>query len=211
MSTNLPRVFVLGASLTIQFGPYLEKELAGHFQYDRKRALDGKKAEDDLDFPQGENGGDSAMCLSYLRHRRESDPIKADILVLSCGLHDMKTDPKTGARQVPPEQFQKNLREIVKEVAAIGAKLVWLRITPVVDEIHNARSKSFHRFAADVDRYNALADEVMRDAAHVIDFYAFCAALVPEAFVDHVHYSEPARMKQAKFIADDLKRWWRPR
>src|SRR6476646_3344154 len=130
MSSNLPRVFVLGASLTIQFGPYLEKELAGHFQYDRKRAMDGKRAEDDLDYPQGENGGDSGMCLAYLRHRRQHDPIKADIFVLSCGLHDMKTDPKTGGKQVPPEKYQQNLRELVTEGAAIGAKLAWLRITP---------------------------------------------------------------------------------
>jgi hypothetical protein len=209
MPTDLPRVFVLGASLTVQFGPYLEKALAGRFHYDRKRATDGKRAEDDLDFPQGENGGDSGMCLGYLRHRRRHDPIPADILVLSCGLHDMKTDPRSGAKQVPPEQFQQNLRDILVEADAMGLKVVWLRITPVVDEIHNARSKAFHRFAADVDHYNNLADQVMREpAAHVIDFHAFCAKLLPDALIDHVHYDEAARAKQAQFIADNLAKWW---
>ena len=209
MGYTLPRVFVLGASLTIQFGPYLEAELAGKFHYDRKRATDGKRAEDDLDFPQGENGGDSGMCLAYMRHRRQHDPIPADILVLSCGLHDIKTDPKTGAKQVPADQFRQNLRDILAEAAEMKLHVAWLRITPVVDAIHNERSKNFHRFTADVDRYNRIADVVMAEAGvHVIDFHTFCAAMLPDALIDHVHYNEEARAAQAKFIANDLSAWW---
>jgi hypothetical protein len=209
---HLPRVFVLGASLTIHFGPFLEKELAGRFHYDRKRATDGKRAEDNLDFPQGESGGDSGMCLSYLRHRRLHDPISADVLLLSCGLHDIKTDPKTGTKQVPADQFKLNLGQIVDEVSAMKMELVWLRIAPVVDAIHNARSTSFLRFAVDVDHYNHTADEVMHKAGiHMIDLHALCAPLLPEALVDHIHYNESARQKQAKFIANDLTTWWRSR
>src|SRR5690242_9688534 len=115
--TNLPRVFVVGSSLTMHFGRYLEKEVAGKFHYDRKRATDGKRAEDNLDIAQGASGGDSGMVLAYLRHRREHDPIPADILLLNCGLHDLKTDPKTDAKQVPLEQFEQNLRAITRECA----------------------------------------------------------------------------------------------
>jgi hypothetical protein len=202
----LPRVFVLGASMTIHFGPFLEKELSGRMAYDRKRAADGKRAEDDLDFPQGESGGDSSMCLAYLRHRRQHDPIPADILLLSCGLHDLKTDPKTGEKQVPPEQFEPNLRGMLAEAAAMKLAVAWLRIPPVVDAIHNARSKRFHRSNADVDRYNAIADHVMA-GQHVIDLHALCSTLVPDALIDHIHYNEEGRMKQAAFIAHDLFRW----
>ncbi|HEV7301553.1 MAG TPA: SGNH/GDSL hydrolase family protein [Tepidisphaeraceae bacterium] len=201
---SMPRVFVVGASLTLQFGPYLERELAGRMHYDRKRATDGKRAEDNLDVAQGASGGDSSRVLAYLKDRRQNDPIPADILLLSCGLHDLKTHPTTKAKQVPIEQFESNLRAITQEVAAMGLTLAWLRITPVVDEIHNARA-SFHRYQADVDRYNAIADGVMRDAdAHVIDFAAFCQALLPESLIDHVHYDEAARARQAKFIAEHL-------
>lgn len=199
------RIFVLGDSISIQFGPYLEKALAGRFAYDRKRAPDGKQAEDDLDFPQGENGGDSAMCLGYLRHRRKHDPILADVLLLNCGLHDIKTDPETGLRQVPLEQYRQNLREILDEAKAMGLKVVWFRTPPVVDEIHNTRCKSFHRFAADVDRYNLTADVVMTEAGvPSIDLHGFCLSQVPEMLIDHVHYNDIAREAQAAFIAAEL-------
>ncbi len=205
----LPRVFVVGSSATIHFGPYLEKEAAGRFHYDRKQAIDGKRAEDDLDFPQGASGGDSGMVLAYLRHRRMNDPIPADVLLLQCGLHDIKTDPATGCKQVPPEQFEANLREIAREVTAMGLKLAWLRITPVFDEIHNTRLSKFHRYQADVDAYNAIADRVMTEVgAHIIDFAAFCATLLPDALIDHIHVNETARAKQAKFIADELCKWF---
>jgi hypothetical protein len=202
----LCRVFVLGASMTVHFGPFLERALAGKMAYDRKRSADGRRAEDNLDFPQGESGGDSGMCLAYLRHRRQFDPIPADILLLSCGLHDLKTDPKTGTKQVEPERFEQNLREILPEAAAMKLAVAWLRIPPVVDAIHNARSKSFHRSSADVDRYNAIADRVMA-GQHVIDLHALCSTLVPDALIDHIHYTEAARQKQAEFIADDLIAW----
>lgn len=209
MTPSLPRVFVLGSSLTLHFGPYLEKALQGHFRYDRKRANDGKHAEGNLDVAQGASGGDSGMVLSYLRHRREHDPIPADVLLLNCGLHDLKTDPASGAKQVPIEQFERNLLASTEEVARMGLKLVWLRITPVVDVIHNARSRAFHRFAADVDRYNAVADLVMRDAgAKSIDLHALCSRQAPDALIDHIHYNEPGRLEQAEFIARELIAWW---
>jgi hypothetical protein len=204
-STALPRVFVVGASLTIGFGPFLEKELEGKMHYDRKRDTPGERAEDDLDFPRGANAGDSSMVLAYMRHRRRHDPIPADILVLNCGLHDMKIDPETGARQVPFEQFEPNLRAILAEAAAMNLKVAWLRITPVVDEIHNTRSKKFYRYAKDVSAYNEIADRVMAEGgAEIIDLHALCATQVPHALTDHIHYDEPARREQAAFIAREL-------
>ncbi len=205
---KLLRVFVIGASLTIHFGPYLEKKLAGRFSYDRKRDDASGWAEDNLDIPQGASGGDSSMVLAYLRRRHQHDPIPADILLLSCGLHDLKTDTKTGAKQVPPERFEENLRAMIPEVAAMNLALAWLRITPVVDEIHNARSRAFHRFSADVDRYNLIADRVMSEAgARIIDLHAFCGRLLPHSLIDHIHYNEAAREQQAKFIAGELSQW----
>lgn len=202
-----PRLFVVGDSLSIHYGPYLEQALAGVMSYDRKRATGGKPVESDLDIGEGSNGGDSQRVLDYLRFRRQQDPISADILLINCGLHDIKTDPATGARQVPPEQYEVNLRQIIEEAAAVNLQLVWLRTAPVVDELHNARA-SFHRHTADVDEYNRIADAVMRQAGvHVIDFHAFCQPLLPEALIDHVHYDEAARARQGQFIAEALRAW----
>lgn len=202
---SLPRVFVIGASFTIQFGPYLEKALEGHFHYDRKRDSGGERAEDNLDIPKGASGGDSGMILAYLRQRRANDPLPPGVLVLNCGLHDMKTNPKTGAKQVPIDQYRTNLHAILKEAEAMNQKVAWLRITPVVDEVHNKRSRSFHRYAADVDAYNAVADAVMKSAGvEIIDTYGFCLQFVPDGFIDHIHYTEAARKMQGEFIAREL-------
>lgn len=147
------------------------------------------------------------MVLAYLRQRRIHDPIEADILLLQCGLHDLKTDPITGRKQVPIDRFESNLKEALKEAALMGLKVVWLRITPVVDEIHNALSSSFHRFAADVAAYNAIADEVTREAGTaVIDMNPLCESLIPEALIDHIHYDHATRQAQARFIAAELSR-----
>lgn len=202
---ELPSVFLIGSSFTIQFGPYFEKALDGRFRFDRKRNSGTERAEDDLDIPKGASGGDSSMVLAYLRARRDHDPILPGVLLLQCGLHDMKTTPSTGVKQVPLDAFRRNLKAIITEGRAMNQKIAWMRITPVVDEIHNKRSTSFHRFAADVDAYNKVADEVMKEArAEIIDTYTFCLQFVPNGFIDHIHYTEEARRKQGEFIAQEL-------
>lgn len=212
IENTLPRVFILGSSVTIHFGPYLERELAGRFRYDRKRDTSTQRAEDNLDIPQGASGGDSSMVLAYLRHRRHHDPIPADILLLSCGLHDIKTAPVTGAKQVPPAQFEANLRQALDECRAMHLLVAWMRLGPVVDEIHNFRSTAFHRFAADVAAYNAVADRVMSEGgASIIDFHSFCRPFLPHALIDHIHYDEDTRHKQAVFLAGELDRIWKSR
>jgi hypothetical protein len=86
-----------------------------------------------------------------------------------------------------------------------GARLVWARTTPVVDAIHNSRSDTFKRHAADVEAYNAVADRVM--AAHgvpVIDLFTFTCNLGTDVYIDHVHYNDSVRVQQAAFIAGRL-------
>lgn len=204
-AVTLPRVFVIGDSITVQFGPHLETSLVGRARYDRKRDAGGERAEDNLDIPRGANGGDSTMVLAYLKQRRGDAPLPEGVLLLNCGLHDIKTSPLTGAKQVPLQRYRENLAAILHEAAAMRQRVVWLSTPPVVDAIHNGRLDSFHRFAADVEAYNAAADEIMTAAdAAIIDLHAFCQRLGPDALIDHVHYNENARTLQAEFVAREL-------
>jgi polygalacturonase/lysophospholipase L1-like esterase len=198
------RVFVIGDSISQQYGPYLEPLLAPRFAYDRKQDA-GTDVSTNLDIPKGANGGDSAMVLAYLRVRRERDPIQADVLLLNCGLHDIKRNPQTRAIQVELPAYIANLRAILTEAAAQHLQVVWMRTTPVVDEIHNAKSTAFHRFASDLTAYNQAADEVMCAAGvPVVDLHGFTASFVPAGIIDHVHYIESVREKQAAFLAGAL-------
>ena len=61
---------------------------------------------------------------------------------------------------------------------------------------------ALRRHAADVDAYNAVADEVMRElGVPSIDLYSATLALGPDLYCDHVHYHDHVRKAQAEHIA----------
>lgn len=196
---NSIRVFVVGDSISIQYGPHLKDLLPPRFAYDRKG---GDEALRNLDRAVGANGGDSAMVLDYLRQRRDAGGIPADVLLLNCGLHDIKTDPATGAKQVPPAAYESNLRAIAGLVRGMGLRLVWIRTTPCDEAVHNRLQASFHRFAADNLAYNAVADRVMAEAGvAAIDLHGFTSRLGPDPYCDHVHFRPEVRVAQAAYLA----------
>jgi lysophospholipase L1-like esterase len=163
----------------------------------------------DLDQPIGANGGDSRMVLAYLRElAQDSSDFKPDVLLVNCGLHDIKTRPGTSIRQIMEEEYRRNLLAIVELSREQAWPLIFVRTTPVIDSIHNEGNDWMHRFAVDVDRYNAIADGVMQlYRVPVIDLYTFSANFPQSAFQDHVHYTENYRARQASFIAGHLLAW----
>jgi lysophospholipase L1-like esterase len=194
------RIYVLGDSISMQYGPYLQACLNGVIEYSRKEGEE--EALLDLDNPQGANGGDSGMVLSFLKSKAGSGGIDADLLLLNCGLHDIRTDPGTGTKQVPIDKYRENLEAIVEMVNKMKCALVWIRTTPCDEKVHNHEGMAFHRFSADCAAYNRVADEVM-DASGVpsIDLYTFTRNLGTDIFCDHVHFHDHARQRQAAFIA----------
>ncbi len=197
----MTKVYVIGDSISIQYGPYLEKALRGVMEYGRKEGEE--EALLNLDHPQGANGGDSSMVLGFLRAKERAGGIAADLLLLNCGLHDLKTNPATGEKQVPLARYRENLEAIAALVAQHGPTLVWMRTTPCDERVHNSRPDiAFHRFAGDCAAYNQVADQVM--AAHgvpVIDLYTFTANLGEDLYCDHVHFHEYIRAQQAAYLA----------
>lgn len=200
----LPKLFLIGDSISIQYGPYLEKYLEGTVVYERKQ--DDGQAEKDLDVPTGANGGDSRMVLAYLKIKMKDADFKPDYMVLNCGLHDIKRDVETGQLQVQSDEYRENLKAIISLLGEKNIRIIWIRTTPVVDSIHNTKSRSFHRYAADLEIYNQIADEVFsQNNIPVIDLFGFTRQLGEDKFIDHVHYSDKARDLQAAFIAGFLQ------
>ena len=203
---NRPKVYVIGDSISIHYGPYLERDLRGVFDYARKEGEE--EALLNLDRPQGANGGDSSMVLAFLEAKLSRGELAADLLLANCGLHDIKTDPRTGAKQVPLDAYRANLERIAGLARDAGLPMVWVRTTPCDEAVHNARQPQFHRFAADNRAYAAVADEVMAAAGvPSIDLYTFTTNLGPDLYCDHVHFHESIRRQQAAFIAGWLGRW----
>lgn len=198
----MKRVFVLGDSISIGYGPFLEQALKGLMAYDRKSGL--HEALKDLDAAQGANGGDSRHCLEYLRGWKDRGGIPADILLLNCGLHDMKNNRETKVNQVPLESYRDNLLKIIRVVKNMNLAMIWVRTTPVNEKWHHER-KDFDRYEADVESYNAAADAMMKlSGVPSCDLYSFTKN-IPEAMqADGVHFSERAAQLQGVFIAGYL-------
>lgn len=194
------KIFIIGDSISIQYGPLLKQYLQGFVEYSRKEGEE--EALKNLDIPQGANGGDSSMVLTYLQAKKNNDSIDADYLLLNCGLHDIKTNPETGVKQIPIDQYKANLLEIVRLMSTAKPKLIWIRTTPCDENVHNKKSTEFYRFSADCEAYNQVADAVMNGSGiPIIDLNTFTVNIGSDIYCDHVHFHEHIREKQAAFIA----------
>ncbi len=202
------RLFVLGDSISIQYGPALQRGLGDRVRYSRKEGT--SLALENLDVPRGANGGDSGMCRAFLAsHFADSTPWP-DVLVLNSGLHDIKTNPVSGRRQIELDAYETNLIDISTNVLRHAIKLIWVNTTPVDEAQHNAAEMHFYRFNADVDRYNAVADKVMNAAGvPIIDLHAFSLTQGPpeNTLHDGRHFHPPICEAQGTFIAGWLLGW----
>ncbi len=196
------KLFVIGDSISMQYGPYLKAFVEDRFDYARKGEGGAEPA--DLNLGSDVNGGDSSLVLSYLKAMLEKG-FKTDILLLNCGLHDVKTDPASMAKQVPLELYESNLKEIARVLKKAKIKTVWVRTTHADESVHNKPGMGFWRFGKDVVAYNAVADAVIAGAGFPsIDLHEFTKRLGGSPFCDHVHFNEDVRRLQAAFIAGHL-------
>jgi lysophospholipase L1-like esterase len=94
-----------------------------------------------------------------------------DVIHFNHGIHDTgyrnpesykDKDENKYPIYMPIDQYEKNLRTIVARLKQTGATLIWARTTPVMDETPGWK-------AADIDRYNAVADEVMKENGVIIN------------------------------------------
>ncbi len=195
-------IFVLGDSISIHYGPFLKELLGNEFFYDRKRGLE--QALEDLDKPIGANGGDSRQVLDYLKDEYRTG-IRYDVLLINCGLHDIRVDLQRGSLQVPLDEYTDNIKSIVNLAIEISKVFIWVDTTPVIDKIHNSRSEKMHRFSSDLNKYRIAANEIMHDYdIPIIRLYDFTNSFGTEAFIDHVHFTEEVRKKQAEYLRQNL-------
>lgn len=54
---------------------------------------------------------------------------KFDILLVNCGLHDLRIDRETRIKQVSEEEYKSNLMKIVQLGKALSENFIWIRTT----------------------------------------------------------------------------------
>jgi lysophospholipase L1-like esterase len=146
---TLPRVLLIGDSISIGYTGPVRKLLQGKANLHR---IPG-------------NGGPTTNGLANLTQWLGAG--KWDVIHFNWGLHDLKFMPD-GKRQVAPEDYERNLRELVRKLKATGAKLIWASTTPVPEGV------SPPRLPADVLDYNRIAQKIMTENQIAVDdLYTF--------------------------------------
>lgn len=163
---KLPRVLLIGDSISIDYTVPVRKALAGKANVHR--------------IP--ENGGPTINGVAKIDKWLSAG--KWDLIHFNWGLHDLKV-MEGGKHQVGIEDYEKNLRELVKKLKATGAKLIWASTTPVPDAKVNPVRKN-----SDVIAFNAVAKKVMDEEKFEIDdLYALALSKLSEYQIPaNVHF-----------------------
>jgi lysophospholipase L1-like esterase len=100
---------------------------------------------------------------------------KWDVIHFNWGLHDIKIGAD-GKHQVPIDQYEKNLVDLVKELKTTGARLVWASTTPVPDGALKPSRKRGDEVA-----YNEVARKIMdQNGVAIDDLYTFALPRLAE-------------------------------
>ena len=94
-----------------------------------------------------------------------ADQGRWDVIHFNSGIHDIKRPGHK--RVVTPEQYEKNLRIIVKRLKQTGASLIWCSTTQSPEAVCLAPAEDFVT-------YNAIAKKIMdENGIPINDLYAF--------------------------------------
>jgi acyl-CoA thioesterase-1 len=149
---GLPRVLLLGDSISIGYMVPVRERLQGQFNLHRP----------------AENCAETANGLKNLD--KWLGVGKWDVIHFNFGLHDMKYLDEKGAYVTPDKgkqvallpEYEKNLRAIVARLKKTGAKLIFATTTPVPSQAQG-------RVENDELRYNEVAVRVMKELGVAVD------------------------------------------
>ena len=180
---GLPRVLLIGDSISMGYTLAVRELLAGKANVHRP----------------------PANCGPTIRGVEQIDAWlgdgRWDVIHFNFGLHDLKIMDH-GKQQVAPDQYEKNLRQLVQRMQKTKAKLIWCSTTPVPE------SSSPPRHNADVSAYNAVAKQVMDEQGIAIDdLYAFALPqLAKIQRPNNVHFSPEGSKVLARQVAESIEK-----
>ena len=190
---DLPRVLILGDSISIGY------------TLDARRLLEGQANVHRA----AENCGPTTRGLQRLSAWLGDEPW--DVIHFNFGLHDLKymdaagklVKVENGKQQVPPTEYEKNLRELCRHLKATNAKLIWGATTPVPE---GARG----RIVGDAKAYNEVAARVVAEELGEIattnDLYTFCMPrLTKIQRPANVHFTKDGSAQLAGQVAEAIR------
>lgn len=183
---GLPRVLIIGDSISIGYTLPVRKLLEGKANVHRIPT----------------NGGPTKNGVANLtKWLSTGGNNKWDVIHFNWGIHDLKHMPD-GKRQVEPADYEANLRKLVDQMKATGAKLIWATTTPIPDGPLNP-PRTFGSVAA----YNTIAAKVMQENnVAVDDLYALMQPKVGEYQIPRdVHFKPAGSAFLAEAVAASIE------
>lgn len=188
---GLPRVLLLGDSISIGYTVNVQDYLGGKANVHRP----------------GENCGPTTRGLEQLD--KWLGEKSWDLIHFNFGLHDLKyideqgklVDAAKGKQQVTPEDYKKNLTEIVKRLRATKAKLVWRNTTPVPNGANG-------RVPGDEVTYNEIAAQVMKQLGvdQTDDLHKFASGRLEQIQqAANVHFTRDGSKQLALQVAKKIE------
>ncbi|MBR9802922.1 SGNH/GDSL hydrolase family protein [bacterium] len=188
---SLPRVLIIGDSISIGYTPALRKELKGIANVYRINT----------------NGGPTTRGLQNIdAWLGDTD---WDVVHFNWGLHDLKymdakgnlTAVDKGNQQVPIKEYEENLRKLVKRLKETDAVLIWRNTTPVP-------KGSNGRIEGDENAYNEVAAGIMKENDIAIDdHHTFVMKHMEEVQLPkNVHFTNEGSAKLAELAAEAIKK-----
>lgn len=187
-ASKLPRVLIVGDSVSMGYTGPTQKLLAGKADVHRAQ-LNGAPT----------NCGPTKNGLTNLQKWLGDD--RWDVIHFNFGLHDAKLPPE-GVGHAPLDVYEKNLRTLVAQLQATGAKLIWATTTPVPDGGILSPTRRF----GSIDEYNAVAKKVMDENGVAIDdLNGAIAPHVAKLQIPHdVHFSAAGSQLLAEHVAASI-------
>lgn len=204
------RVLILGDSISIGYTEEVRRLLEGRAFVVRPMQPNGKRPENCQGTDHGLRRIDDWLAME------EGD---WDIIHFNFGLHDLKrVDPETGKNsnqpndphQSGPEDYRRQLSEILAKLQATGARLIFATTTPVPEG--DLRP---YRAPKDAVIYNQIAVQLMvQSGVAVNDLHAFAMARLAEIQQpENVHFSREGSRALAREVvaAIELVAGWSDR
>lgn len=157
------------------------------------------------------NAGPSSSGVEQVDAWIASGNGRWDVIHFNFGLHDLKLGsggkdnrpyPTVGGHQVPPDEYERNLRLIVAKLKRTGAKLIWCSTTP----IPKGKLDPLRRPGDEVI-YNQIARNVMVENEVLIDdLYSFAMTWITEIQQPaNVHFTKEGSAVLARHVAASIQ------
>lgn len=190
---GLPRVLLIGDSISIGYTVPVRKGLEGKANVHRPLT----------------NCGPTTNGVANLDKWLGDKPW--DVIHFNWGLHDLKYMGKDGKnladpeaegshRQVSPEDYEANLKELVNRLKKTNAKLIWRNTTPVPEGAAG-------RIPGHAEIYNGIAAQVMdANQIPVQDMFSFVEPRIDEIMLPrNVHFTPEGSQKLADEVVKEIE------